>query len=732
MYASMDSQLTSAGPCLTSPLDAFESDISPRKVSPLYTAGLLVVAFVMVLLPALYIGMIVLVGFGVLHHLTHNTWLLSGAGVGFAKLVLYLGPAVVGGILVFFMLKPLLARQAEPPKPVSLDPACEPLLFAFVQRICQLVRAPMPSRIDVDCHVNASASLRSGLLSRDLVLTVGMPLVGGLTMQQFAGVLAHEFGHFAQGAGMRLTYVIRHVNYWFARVVYERDRWDVTLEHTAKNVDLRIAVVLHAARGCVWLTRRILWLLMHVGHAVSCFMLRQMEYDADTYEAKVAGSDAFESTAHRIELINVAATLAFKDVQQTWARGQLPENLPALIAHKTSTLPAQLKDEIARANCSTKTRWFDTHPCPNDRIRAVRALAEPGVFKLERPACELFADFDSLCRAATRKLYTHEWQLEFTEANLVAADEMLRESATREEADAAIRKFYGAVDFTLTPLFISTTLPQAGDVFALACEWQTARQRSESLRAEAEKASADCKAIERQLSDFYSAKYLTGAGFRITPREFGLSERTRSVSKQCQAVSAAICAAEDKLRHRMAEVDEFVVALRQRVTLALQLAKSRRAARQDSAINEETDSLIPVLVAVGAIMPLVREVGKRQGAFVLLAQNRNRHTKPDVVDSAMERLATELRQLIAKIQAALGNLKYPFTHPRGSITVAEYARYENPCGHEFERVFRDADAHVERLFALHYRLVGKILLAAELAENNLQVCQGHTSLANEG
>src|SRR5213075_671827 len=105
------------------------------------------------------------------------------------------------------------------------------------------------------------------------------------------GVLAHEFGHFAQGAGMRLTYVIRKFNFWFARVVYERDSWDVKLEQASRGTDWRIAIVLHAARGCVWFTRRILWALMHAGHAISCFLLRQMEYDADSYEAKLAGSE---------------------------------------------------------------------------------------------------------------------------------------------------------------------------------------------------------------------------------------------------------------------------------------------------------------------------------------------------------------------------------------------------------------------------------------------------------
>jgi hypothetical protein len=240
-----------------SPMEAFGGVIVPAKTGLLYKMGLAVVAFAMVLLPAIYVRLIVLAAWGVFYQLTKNSWLI-GLGGGFYGLIIYLGPAVAGGILVFFMGKPLYARKQKEVQLVTLDPAKEPLLFAFVEKICALVKAPMPSRIDVDCQVNASASLRHGLWSKDLVLAIGMPLASGLDMRQFGGVLAHEFGHFAQGVGMRLTYVIRQINFWFARVVYERDTWDMQLDKTARDADFRIGIVLHTARGGVWLTRRIL------------------------------------------------------------------------------------------------------------------------------------------------------------------------------------------------------------------------------------------------------------------------------------------------------------------------------------------------------------------------------------------------------------------------------------------------------------------------------------------
>ncbi len=183
-----------------------------------YRAATLVVTLVMIMLPLIYLRIIAAVGYAVYYHTVHYAGMLEyGSGRGkMIVFVAYVAPMVVGGILVVFMFKPLFSRPPKPPKPLSLERSREPLLFAFVERVCEAVRAPKPKRIDVDSQVNASASFRRGLFSmmgNDLVLTIGAPLVAGLSLREFAGVLAHEFGHFSQGAGMRLTYVIRSISH---------------------------------------------------------------------------------------------------------------------------------------------------------------------------------------------------------------------------------------------------------------------------------------------------------------------------------------------------------------------------------------------------------------------------------------------------------------------------------------------------------------------------------------
>ena len=60
-----------------SPFDAFTGVIVPARAGFLYNAGLAIVAFAMVLLPAIYIALIGLTALGVYYHLTHDAWLLG-------------------------------------------------------------------------------------------------------------------------------------------------------------------------------------------------------------------------------------------------------------------------------------------------------------------------------------------------------------------------------------------------------------------------------------------------------------------------------------------------------------------------------------------------------------------------------------------------------------------------------------------------------------------------------
>jgi hypothetical protein len=107
-------------------------------------------------------------------------------------------------------------------------------------------------------------------------------------------------------------------------------------------------------------------------------------------------------------------------------------------------------------------------------------------------------------------------------------------------------------------------------------------------------------------------------------------------------------------------------------------------------------------------------------ALLLLAQNRGNHPDHVQVDMVISELASEMQTRISGIQDRFKEFPYPFPHPRGQLTVAEYVRSEKPTENEGKRAYLEGDAHVERLFTLHFRLLGKLLAHADIAEKTLE------------
>jgi Zn-dependent protease with chaperone function len=391
-------------------VDAFVGEIEPVPKSLAYILSIPLITLFMILLPLAYVALIAATGFLVYYHAVNDMGMLSyGQGRGvFMVFIAYLAPIVSGVILIFFMIKPLFARPMREARTRSLTKQGEPILFAVVERLCELIGAPKPTRIDVDYCLNASAHFRRGFLSMlgsDLVLTIGMPLASGLSLRQLVGVLAHEFGHFSQGMGMRLSYIIRSINAWFARVVYERDAWDAWLANTASKIDLRIGWVLFLSMIFVWMSRRILWALMILGHAASGLLLRQMEYDADRYEARTVGADTFEATTKRIQTLAAAYQMAQMKIVEFYKKGEYPDDLSRLMTIMHGRMPIEMLHEIECVSDKNKTGFFNTHPCDKDRIANVRREGLPGVFQAEGPVNLLFCHFEALTRNVTWDLY---------------------------------------------------------------------------------------------------------------------------------------------------------------------------------------------------------------------------------------------------------------------------------------------------------------------------------------
>ncbi|HXP60605.1 MAG TPA: M48 family metalloprotease [Dongiaceae bacterium] len=682
------------------PAAGFNGSFEPMPVSLGYRIGLAAVCLGMALLLAVYVGLIGLAAYGVYYHLSIDAAMISGTGAA-TSIFLYLWPAVAGAVLVFFMIKPILAARPEQPPKYSLTPQSDPTLFALIGRICALVRAPLPSRVDVDCQINASAGFRRGLWSirgNDVVLTIGLPLAAGLSRQEFAGVLAHEFGHFAQNAGMRLTYLIRAMSAWFARVVYERDEWDVLLVRTAYRTNGRLSIFVHLIRFTIWLSRRILWVLMYLGHAISCLMLRQMEYNADTHETCLAGSEAFARTAVKLRRLQAAGQLAGEKVQESWNRRRLPENLPAFINACIRNTPAELQAKVEAA--ARKTRFLDTHPCDADRVKAASVLDRPGIFHNDQPASELFNDFDGLCRAATRFHYEHNLALCITEQNLVSHEASERESLSQAEGEQALKEFCFGLQLKFRPLQVLGS--DERELFP--------GNLSESVRLARSAMEESRPAVQKALAEYEQAERAYQRGLEAISQS--AQQSTARAAQTMQSLAPVLETFERHAQTRLAAALRFL----NEAALAGKISGA-------AAVQAEAARLTPVFARLGAAFGPLHELRRQLGAFTAAldagAREERRTTRLEQAQARANELAPKIKELIKQVDSLLGDVPYPFQDPRKDLTLAAFAKSDMPASNRVQVLCNEGACHLERLLPLYQRVLGRLAFIALTVERQL-------------
>lgn len=672
----------------------------------------------MVLLPLCYVALIGLVGWLTWFHLRANFSAMAEQHNVTSLLFLYIGPAFVGVIVICFMLKPLFSKRLPAPPTYSLNREKEPLLFAFIERVCQLVRAPMPKRVDVNCEVNATAGFRRGFLSlagNDLVLTIGLPLASGLNMREFAGVLAHEFGHFTQGAGMRLSYVIRRINGWFATVVFDPDNFDRSLDSAAEGADFRVAIVLACARGAIWCTRQILWTLMNVGAAISCFMMRQMEYDADSYECKVGGSDTFEQTMNRFSALSLADQVALEDVRQSWRKGHLPDDLPGLIVSKAATLPVRPQEQPPQSPLQP-TAVFRTHPSDSERIQAAQKLAAPGVFRLTTPVAELFADFPALCKKVTRFWYEQQLRLPMAQVRLVGTAETQRDSDAEAEHQKALEAYLHGVNPIFYPLVLRPSLlPPATDATFCAVNLRKAKARLAEMEPAARHALERYAKADRQWIQMYCAERLLKSGFNASD---GVTGSAAAQALQDDRKRLAV-----QMEQAGIDLKDFARVAGDRLQAALELLQQPAGILQlkdATPLADEAGRLAIVLSAIGQAFEVLHCIRRRLPCVPLLVKQRPQHSEPARVDRQLANVAGELMGFLKEARTAIQTVPYPFQSPRDLLSVADYAQATSQYANELEVIYADSQAHVDRLFALYYQILGRLVVIGGIVEARVE------------
>ncbi|MDA0657689.1 MAG: M48 family metallopeptidase [Planctomycetota bacterium] len=690
-------------------IQRFDGQIPKVRTSLTYLLGSWIVCAFMILLPCVYLGLIGLVIFGVYYHLTHHIGMLGmvrGRGVLIA-MALYATPLVAGVVLVGFMIKPLVARPAKRPRTRSLTRDGEPVLFALLERVCWAVGAPNPRRVDVTADVNASAGFRQGASSmldgRDLVLTIGMPLAAGLSVSEFAGVLAHEFGHFSQGWGMRLNYVIRSINHWFLRVAYERDGWDEALDQAAAEVDIRIGLILHTARFCVWLTRRLLLLLTLVGHAVAGYFSRQMEFDADRYEIGLVGRQAFAATFHRMMELGLAQQRSQQDLEQCFREGTLPDNIPALVESHRSQFTQEFRKSVADAIAESRTGWCATHPADSERIARAARVESEGILHVDAPARFLFQHFDAICQGVTKDFYEAALGKRFSEQRLRPVSTLLNTQKEENGEENLLGEISGGLfDPFWGVEFATTHLETPHDPRQALADLQEARATLDRLKDSLSTRSAEYETVRQ--SRWAAYLYMVADRAALPTRKL-FPDAQFANRKEARGTY-------DKLATRAETIQQDLQLARQalgkRMVNAIRLLKVpavRQRMPNHAKQFAEGVQVVGALSRMNDVLPYLRELHEHFQGIALLCNHLR--GSGDGLQSEITNLARKARENVESIRSALGRVPLPLATAQ-EVSIAKYLMPVTFNTSDFASLHQACSSLLEGFPGLYVRLAGRL------------------------
>lgn len=702
---------------------AFVGPWKPVTRTAGYRLAVFASALFMTLMPIAYLAAIAGIGWVVYWHFTHDTGMLHTRASGRAAVVmflLFLLPGIAGIVLIIFLLRPMLFLFGgdENHDKIEVFPREEPRLFGFVESVCNTMGAPVPERIFIDCEVNAAAQLLGGgfglLGRRRLALHIGLPLVAGLSATAFAGILAHEFGHFSQGAGMRATGILGRMSRWMGIAAYDRGGIDASIAGLTQSGTTSFVLVGIVLAICVGIARLILKGVFFFGFGVARVMGRRMEFDADAHQARFVGSKAAIETWPRMFGLMEAQRQADIKIAEQWKNRTLPEDFPALVASTARRLSPDAKAHLKQSLEETRTGWFDTHPATGVRIRAFKALADEGIFRLEEPATSLFTNFADASKKASYAFFKERVGEFIFSATFVRAADLFGSHEEEDARAAAVPAFLGFEPPDWRPLALRMeSIEPPADPKICWEKIRAARQTLVTAGPAAANAMDSYLGADKTLLQAEAAPVLFGLGISSMRKEFQFkftNARSMRIEKD-KALEAATTTS--------ATIDDALDAA------AVRVAGNLRMLAVPGIEKRFADA--PKLLARAQVL-VKADQGLRR-AFPAMKQLRENFQRtlvlvPYVDDQKMKSQARErfrpltdsLRDAISGLRQDLGGVKSPYPGPDGETNLGGLIFRETPAWREYEQILGAASDCIEKFTQTQRRVTSELVEIASRTE----------------
>ncbi len=345
----------------------------------------------------------------------------------------------------------------------------QPLLFSFINQLCDEIDAPLPNRVYLAPDVNAACMSRTSLVNlfvepkRDLL--IGLGLVNCMNLSEFKAVLAHEFGHFCH-LGKTSSYAVVVKRIIFDLV--EGEDWFDRLIIWCKRQESAVGAFGYAIGGCLWVGRKVLWWMLKTIALQDRVVSREQEFHADRVAVSAAGSDAATHGLLRARFGFQCFMQAIDDLATALDHKLYTNNLylhqdraAAVVRRKKKDYTLGLPPELPTLNSGAKIKVFDaeqdeiedqddtppmwrTHPADADREENAK---DPFVAASQdhRSPWILFSDVPELKERLTYKFY--RVQLRISKSTELTEAQKVQEYIDNEHAETTYDpKYYGAYD----------------------------------------------------------------------------------------------------------------------------------------------------------------------------------------------------------------------------------------------------------------------------------------------
>jgi hypothetical protein len=302
-------------------------------------------------------------------------------------------------ILLLCLLRPVLMPRERPLVSLTLLPDKQRLLVDFLAKVAEQIGSPSPRHIEAECSTRLAAD------ARGQTLTIGLPLFTSLSAEEFAGLAAAQLAPHRRRAGCGPANLIRAINGWMWRSVFQEDRFDRWISRVNLRPGFHLGRLVLPLRALSFPHRAALWVPMFIGNTVAAWLARESELDADRCAARLVGSKCWATLMDRKKVLDftwegIASELAFLYREQ-----QLPDSLPHHLAERMADVTPELAATLIQTVIKEEEIPFDSRPTDADRRAAIAAEPAIGVFSSVLPADVLLAECTRLSRAVTFDYY---------------------------------------------------------------------------------------------------------------------------------------------------------------------------------------------------------------------------------------------------------------------------------------------------------------------------------------